>query len=173
VLRLVVAVATVVVVAATGAAADPARGSWNDRIGAARRATAPFHRLDAARAAGYAELADAAGLTCIEDPGGAGAMGVHYVRGALVEDARVDARRPEALLYDLGGRRPRLLGVEYVVLVSAWGEGREPPKLFGQRFHLVGAPNRYGLPPFYALPAWIWHHNPSGMFADWNPRVAC
>jgi hypothetical protein len=37
----------------------------------------------------------------------------------------------------------------------------------------VGAPNRYGLPAFYELHVWAWKTNPSGMFADWNPRVSC
>ena len=48
-----------------------------------------------------------------------------------------------------------------------------PPSLFGQEFELVATPNRYGLPPFYELHAWLWKHNPSGMFNDWNPRVSC
>jgi hypothetical protein len=67
----------------------------------------------------------------------------------------------------------RLLGVEYVVFVADWGEDRDPPVLFGHEFHLVDSPNRYGLPPFYELHAWIWRHNPSGTFKDWNPRIDC
>jgi hypothetical protein len=47
------------------------------------------------------------------------------------------------------------------------------PELFGHKFELLGANNRYGLPPFYELHAWIWKHNPRGMFDDWNPRVVC
>ena len=35
------------------------------------------------------------------------------------------------------------------------------------------AGNRYNLPDFYELHAWIWKHNPSGMFEDWNPTVSC
>jgi hypothetical protein len=34
-------------------------------------------------------------------------------------------------------------------------------------------PNRYGLPPFYSLHAWIWKPNPSGILTPWNPRVSC
>jgi hypothetical protein len=45
--------------------------------------------------------------------------------------------------------------------------------LFGQRFNLTDAPNRYGLPPFYSLHAWIWQENPAGTFAMWNPSVHC
>jgi hypothetical protein len=25
----------------------------------------------------------------------------------------------------------------------------------------------------YELHAWVWHHNPGGMFLDWNPTVTC
>jgi len=46
-------------------------------------------------------------------------------------------------------------------------------QLFGQAFSAVGTDNRYGLPPFYELHAWIWKRNPNGMFADYNPRVDC
>ena len=48
-----------------------------------------------------------------------------------------------------------------------------PPSLFGEEFMLVPSPNRYGLPDFYALHVWIGKHNPSGMFAMWNPLVHC
>jgi hypothetical protein len=26
---------------------------------------------------------------------------------------------------------------------------------------------------WYILHAWIWQHNPAGMFEDWNPTVTC
>jgi hypothetical protein len=29
------------------------------------------------------------------------------------------------------------------------------------------------LEPFYALHVWVWHHNPLGLFANWNPLVEC
>jgi hypothetical protein len=48
-----------------------------------------------------------------------------------------------------------------------------PPTLLGQAFHYTAAPNRYGIPAFYALHVWAWKANPHGMFVDWNPRVAC
>ena len=59
------------------------------------------------------------------------------------------------------------------MFVADWGEDLDPPTLFGHEFHLVEAGNRYGLPAFYELHAWIWHHNPSGMFEDWNPHIDC
>lgn len=156
-------------VAALGAPA----GAQGSDLAAARAATAQYHRFDRADADGFGILADLQGLTCIEDPGGAGAMGTHFVNGPRVVDGVIDAAEPEVLLYDLRGDRPRLLAVEYVVFVADWGEDRDPPVLFGHEFHLVPAGNRYGLPPFYELHAWLWHHNPAGDHEDWNPEVGC
>ncbi len=45
--------------------------------------------------------------------------------------------------------------------------------LGGQLFTYNGAPNRYGIPAFYALHVWAWRSNPDGVFADWNPNVSC
>jgi hypothetical protein len=45
--------------------------------------------------------------------------------------------------------------------------------LFGHTFMLMASPNRFGLPPFYALHAWLWKDNPSGHFEPWNPKVKC
>jgi hypothetical protein len=68
----------------------------------------------------------------------------------------------------------RLVAVEYVVVKAAWDANhRSRPALFGRRFDLTGSPNRYGLPPFYSLHAWVWKDNPAGTFAMWNPRVHC
>lgn len=38
---------------------------------------------------------------------------------------------------------------------------------------LVASGNRYGIPAFYELHAWIWKWNPRGLFDDWNSRVTC
>jgi hypothetical protein len=38
---------------------------------------------------------------------------------------------------------------------------------------LMPADNRFGLPPFYQLHAWVWQDNPSGMFSMWNPAASC
>lgn len=153
----------------TTAAADP------DGLSVARAGTARYHHLKAAIADGYGLFTDAAGIACIDKPG-VGGMGVHYVKGALVGDPAENAATPEALVYEpQKDGSLRLVAVEYVVLQSAWeaAGNTAPPSLFGQHFTLVGAGNRYGLPPFYELHAWIWKHNPSGMFNDWNPLVSC
>ena len=99
-------------------------------------------------------------------------MGQHYVNGTLVGDAVLDPARPEAVIYEPkknGGSK--LVGVEWVVFQSAWEDAGNaaPPTLFGRTLKLVPAPNRYGIPAFYQIHAWVWKHNPSGSFSDWNP----
>ena len=47
------------------------------------------------------------------------------------------------------------------------------PSLFGRPLKLVPSPNRYGIPAFYQLHAWVWKPNPTGAYQDWNPRVSC
>jgi hypothetical protein len=141
-----------------------------------KRATARFHDVDRAIAAGYSfRLPELGGATCIAQPG-EGAMGVHMVDTTKL-DAVLDPTKPEVLVYDPrvkrnGRERLRLVAVEYVVFESAWA-GTQPPRLFGRTFDYVPAPNRYDLPAFYALHAWIWKRNPSGLFYAWNPRVRC
>jgi hypothetical protein len=140
----------------------------------ARDATAAFNDPAAALAAGYDLLTDAADLACIDQPG-AGTMGIHYVKGSLVQAGTIDVARPQALVYE---RTPegqlQLAAVEYVVLQAGWDVGHgTPPSLFGEEFMLTPADNRYGLPAFYSLHAWIWKENPMGMFSMWNPSASC
>jgi hypothetical protein len=149
--------------------AAPAQAAPDD-LAAARAATARYHNAHP----GYSLLTDAAGIACIDNPG-EGGMGIHYVNGALVGDGKVSAATPELVVYEpLAGGRQRLVAAEYVVLQAAWdAQHDEAPELFGREFELVQAGNRYGLPAFYELHAWLWQHNPAGMFEDFNPRVSC
>jgi hypothetical protein len=140
-----------------------------------RRATAPFHRVEAAIEAGY-ELGYVTGAGnriitgCIAHPT-AGTMGYHYFNKELIDDLVVDVLKPEGLVYAPradGGLK--LVAVEYVVpgLASNPPGVAEPPILFGLEMQiLVPAVG------FYTRHAWLWGHNPSGMFAHWNPEVTC
>jgi len=139
-------------------------------LAAVRAATDDFHNLSAAGDAGYGPF-----YVCTDENSGLGAMGQHYVRGAIVGDGDIDPLTPEALVYE---PRPngslRLVGVEYVVFKADWDAKHDTwPSLFGKNFTLIPAGNRYGLPDFYELHVWIWRPNPSGMFKDWNPSVTC
>lgn len=111
---------------------------------------------------------------CVSGPDH-GAMGIHYINGALVVDGLIDAEHPEALIYEPVGNRRRLVGVEYIVDAATWlsAHNGAPPMLEGQAFQFVNAPNRYGIPAFFELHVWAWRDNPNGAFVDWNNKVSC
>ena len=131
-----------------------------------RQATAQFK--DVRKATGYELLHG-----CVSGQQ-EGAMGIHFANGTLVGDGKLDAMTPEALLYEPKDGKLQLVGVEYVVIAADWdAKHPTPPVLMGQLFNYSGAPNRFGIPPFYELHVWAWKNNPAGVFADWNPRVSC
>ncbi len=134
----------------------------NRELAALRRLTAPFHNIKNAEAAGWSVQ-----LTgCMENPP-AGGMGYHYANTAFI-DGTAEVRRPQLLLYEPEKNgRMRLVAVEYIIPYSFVPETAPAPMLFGQKFHQNAAFQLWG------LHAWVWEHNPSGMFADWNPRVSC
>ena len=150
-------------------------------VAGAREATARFHDLSAADAAGYSvPVADLAGITCIESA--EGGMGLHYLNLSLAPELvtadavpAIDASTPELLVYAPGpSGEVRLVALEYLTLKASWdAHNAAPPTLFGQPFDETPAGNRYGLPAFYSLHAWIWNPNPMDLFAPYNPRVDC
>lgn len=133
-----------------------------------RDATRQYANVNSATAAGYQRF-----LGCVSGPDH-GAMGVHYVNGALVGDGEIDVTKPEALIYEPSGAGLQLVGVEFVVFADAWlAKHSSPPVLEGQTFQFVGSPNRYGLPAHFELHVWAWRDNPNGAFVDWNNKVTC
>ena len=93
-------------------------------------------------------------------------MGYHYGNPDYI-DGTVDAMKPEVLVYEpMRNGQLRLVAVEYIVPIPLWQDA-EAPMLFGQHFHLNE------MAGIWALHVWLWKHNPSGMFADWNPNVTC
>ena len=133
-----------------------------------RDATKQFANVNAATAAGYQPF-----LGCVSGPDH-GAMGNHYVNGALVADGVLDASRPEVLIYEASGNGLQLVGVEFVVIAETWLKNHDtPPVLEGQTFQFVNSPNRYGLPAHFELHVWAWRENPQGAFVDWNNSVSC
>jgi hypothetical protein len=140
-----------------------------------RRVTARFHDLDAALDAGY-ELGwvNGSGMRiitgCVAHPT-AGAMGYHYFNAELMDDLAVNVLEPEVLVYAPGlGGHLRLVAVEWV----ARGPNSNPPGV-SEPPVVLGMPMHILVPAvgFYIMHAWVWKPNPAGMFADWNPEVAC
>jgi hypothetical protein len=137
--------------------------STNQDLAAARAATAAFHRHEAAIAAGWSVAAG----PCVEHPT-EGGMGYHYLNPGLANDAEVSVTEPEILVYEpQRNGRLRLVALEYVVPYAIIPPTGTPPELYGMAFHQ--GPPEVG----WALHAWVWKHNPSGMFSDWNPNVSC
>ncbi len=133
-----------------------------------RDSTRQFINVNAATAAGYQPF-----LGCVSGPDH-GAMGHHYVNGALVGDGELDASRPEVLIYEASEGGLQLVGVEFVVIADTWlAHHDSPPVLEGQSFQFVPSPNRYGLPAHFELHVWAWRDNPNGAFVDWNNKVSC
>ena len=96
-----------------------------------------------------------------------GSMGVHYVNMDRMKDNVIDISKPEAILYEpQAGGKLELVAVEYITF-------KGPAALEGHLFNFDGAPNRYGLDPFYELHVWSWRDNPEGAFTDMNPNVSC
>ncbi len=141
----------------------------------AKSSTARYHDIEQAKAAGYvAKVVDLAGIECIESTDGSGAMGVHMLNPELLFDGgTIDAVQPELLVYEpRSNGTMKLVALEYLVLAADW-QGTSKPALFGQEFDTIQPGNRYGLPLSYALHAWIWKPNPSGILKPYNPRVDC
>lgn len=157
-----------------GSPSATAGTSTEHQVKVARAATRGFTHTAAAQKAGYALLKDADHIACISMKG-MGGMGVHYADGALV-DGTIQLRHPEALVYRFTGNgHLRLAALEYLTPKAAWRvdhpTGR--PELFGHKFDFTPKGNRFGLPAFYSLHAWVWHDNPAGRFTMWNPTVHC
>jgi hypothetical protein len=125
-----------------------------------RDATVRFKSTEAAEAAGYKRVTD-----CVENPPH-GAMGYHFQNNSLL-DTTLDVDQPEVLVYEKkadGGFK--LNGVEFLVPISAW-TAAEPPRIMGQALKRA---DKLGI---WYLHVWTWEPSPSGLFADWNPRVKC
>jgi hypothetical protein len=134
-----------------------------------RDSTERFNDVTVAEAEGYALQ-----FGCVSGDD-FGAMGLHYVNGALVSSGVLDATRPQIVIYEAtpnGGLR--LIGADYLLIADAWDKAHSgPPELMGQFFHLFTSPNRFGLPAFYTLHVWAWKENPKGAFVNWHPNVSC
>lgn len=149
---------------------DAVRGD-SPLVAKVRAATRRFADINVATAEGWVQ-----GTPCVSGPD-FGAMGVHFVLPARVQSAVLDAKQPQALIYEpLENGAFRLVGVEFIILADAWQTNNPnagPPALDGNLLNYVGAPNRYGLPAFYELHVWAFERNPNGSFADWNTHVVC
>jgi hypothetical protein len=133
----------------------------------ARAGTASYHNVNAALEDGYVRV-----TACIYNtPGGRG----HIFANFSLIDGIVDPAQPELLVYEpTRSGRYRLVAVGFLVPAPAWDPFHaEPPSLGEQEFVDRRTPPFGAEFPNYALFAWLWRHNPDGMYAFYNPQVSC
>jgi hypothetical protein len=128
-----------------------------------RGATAQFHDVNAAVAAGYVVATG-----CLQNEG------IRYRKPALF-DAVIDLEQPELLIYEpLPDSELRLVAVQYLVASAAWDATHSsPPTVGGQAFMDRRTPPFGAAFPNYSLVVWAWAHNPAGMYTLQNPTVSC
>lgn len=162
------AAAMTLLVASEDPHADHGRAAPAKLVRIVRDATLQYVNVNEARAADYQPL-----FGCVSGPDH-GAMGRHYINLALYQAGIVDAKRPQALIYEPSDGGLTLVGVEFFVDAATWlTHNSAPPMLEGQAFQFVDSPNRYGIPAFFELHVWAWRESPNGTFVDWNTRVSC
>ena len=135
-------------------AANPSHNLRHE-IAQARQATARYHDISAALADGYVDIDVYVPM-----------MGYHYLKPSLL-DATFDPAKPELLVYaaDQQNNRLRLVAVEYAVPTNL---SATPPEGFTGNEDVWHKNEEFGL---WTLHAWVWFHNPNGMFAEFNPRL--
>jgi hypothetical protein len=147
------------------------RREQNALLKIVRESTDRFHDVAQAEAEGYALQ-----FGCVSGDS-SGAMGLHYVNGALINSGVIDPTRPQIVIYEATGHgQLKLIGADFLVFADPWNKDPNhsgPPELMGQLFHLFDSPNRFGLPAFYTLHVWAWKDNPNGAFVNWHPNVSC
>jgi hypothetical protein len=137
---------------------------------------AKYRSVDAAKADGYAMTGP-----CEMTPASAGAswwdgaMGVHFVNNDLTR-ARPNPLKPAVLVYlptASGGFQ--LVAAEYFQADADQNlkTDGDRPTLFGRAFDGPMKGHAPGMPIHYDLHVWLWKHNPSGLFAPYNPDASC
>lgn len=141
-----------------------------------RAATAKYKDVAIALADGFVQPAGCASMA------GLGAGGYHYTNPSRV-DSRVVAEEPETLLYIPEAGHLSLVAVEYFVPVlldglpyfgpTAPSSPGATPQVFDRPLDGPMAGHNPMMPWHWDLHVWIWHNNPAGMFAPWNPDLSC
>ena len=130
-------------------------------IATLQRVTARYHNLKAALDDDFVLL-----HPC-EARGDEGPVGTVYINIARLMDGVIDPESPDGLIYEPAKNGAlKLVGVEFAIPKPLW-TGAELPTFLGTTFQ---SEDEFGV---YALHAWVWRHNPEGLFAETNPRVSC
>ena len=161
-------VAIAVVAVTTAIAGDGALPADQQAV---RAAVARYHSFGQAEQDGYVIRA---GEPCVSSP--AGTMGVHAMNPELMADNAIDPLRPELLVYLPNGNGSlKLVAVEYFKADADQNlaTNDDQPTLFGQPFQGPMPGHNPTMPIHYDLHIWVAEQNPTGLFAQFNPAIAC
>lgn len=138
-----------------------------------RAAVAKYHSFEQAARAGYSVEHE----PCVASP--AGAMGVHAINRALVDDPAIDPLEPEILLYvPKENGKLELVGVEYLRIAADQNpadgfDQSDKPALFGRAFDGIMPGHAPWMGWHYDQHVWVAEENQSGVFALFNPALSC
>ncbi len=175
------------------AARDKALAARLDEI---RAATERFKDVNVAIKEGYIrDPMDMCVTSSFEgQPTQLGAMGIHYFRPDLLQltattprvngtGTHTDFSTPAVLVYEPQQDGSLKLGaVENLVWVDAWRAAGHtaPPEFEGYQYYRMwdnpattDVDEAHGFMPHYELHVWLYHDNPNGMFAPFNPDATC
>ena len=172
---------------ASSALAGVPRTQPDEALQQLARQLEPFKSVAYAQSHGYVQ-----GSGCEAHPT-LGTMGFHYVSPRLLGiTAPVNGRvngtgtytgvePPAILLYIPDGQGGlRLAGIELLVFAAAWdAANNEAPKYRGREYNYMAdnpatpQDEAHGFMPHYDLHIWLFDHNPSGLYAQWNPSLSC
>lgn len=173
--------------AASAASADVPRTQPDQALQELARDLEPYKDVAYAIGQGYVQRSP-----CESHPM-LGTMGHHYVRADLLgltapvggkvngTGTHTDVNQPGILLYvpDENGVQ-QLVAIEMLVFADAWhAQSSHPPKYRGREYnYMVDDPDTardeaHNFMPHYDLHIWLFAHNPSGLYAQWNPAITC
>ena len=175
---------------ATTSIAEVPRTQPDQALQQLARQLEPFKSVAYAESQGYRR---ASGCETHPTNPALGAMGHHYVNPILLGlTAPVGGRvngtgtytgvnPPPILLYAPDGHGGlKLVGIELLVFAAAWdAENKQPPKYRGREYNYMAnnpatpGDEAHGFMPHYDLHIWLFEHNPSGLYAQWNPALGC
>jgi hypothetical protein len=131
----------------------PAQTTWE--LQQARAATARYRDIKNAIKDGYTDI-----MVDVEN------MGHHFMKTTIV-DATFDMRQPEILVYNKNeDGSQELVAAEYAIPLNLSPD--VAPEGFTGSGDVWDHNTGFGL---WLLHAWVWHHNPDGVFNPTNPLV--
>lgn len=156
-------VAAAAAMTASTLAPTAAVGRGQSSLAEVRKATARFHDVQEAIAAGYGPTTE-----CV--PG----MGYHFVN--FRQFGGMDPLKPDALIYAANKHgRLRLVAVEWFKVDGDQNLATDGdrPSMFGKQFDGPMPGHGPGMPIHYDLHAYLWQGNPDGVLATWNRNIDC